>query len=212
MPGPAGADVALFDSGGASARLAMNAVAAYIGHTEICFGVPSGAGWCGQDDADIAWLDSFVHARLIGDYAAGTAGRLFGEVSYVAAMTRGDGEMYGYTSHGPEELFHEHLFVGWASGDALPELGTDALKVSWGDQRFSIGDGFLIHDGASDVGQRLAYYAGPRKAFKKSPSSASTRARCAARRSCSTARRTRAVPGWRGLTSRMRTRRAAPSV
>lgn len=168
MAGPAGADVALFDSGGANARLALNAVAAYMAHTEICFGVPSGAGWCGQDDADIAWLDSFVHARLIGDYTAGAVGRLFGEVSYVAAMTRGDGEMYGYTGHGPEDLFREHLFVGWASDDALPELGTDALKVSWGDQRFRIGDGFLIADGASDLGRRLAYYAGPRKAFKKS--------------------------------------------
>lgn len=76
--------------------------------------------------------------------------------------------MYGSTGHGPEELFREHLFVGWASGDALPELGTDALKVSWGDQRFKIDNGFLIDDGASDLGRRLAYYAGPRKAFKKS--------------------------------------------
>lgn len=44
MPGPAGVDVAVFDSGGANARLVVNAVAAYIADTEICFGVPSGAG------------------------------------------------------------------------------------------------------------------------------------------------------------------------
>ncbi len=163
------ADYALIEHDGLNVRAAVNGAATLITDSEICFGVPSGQGWCNytgpdadSDDPDITRFDAFVQARLAGDYALGAAGRLFGEVSYAAAMSAGAGDMYGLNADNPKKVYLELANLGWASGDPLFGLGD--LQITVGKQRFGIGDGFLIYDGLSDL-YHVAYYSAPGKAF-----------------------------------------------
>ncbi len=109
IPAQALADYTLIEQDGLNVRAAVNAAAVFIADREICFGVPSGQGWCNytgpdtdSDDANPSRFDGFVQARLAGDFSLGGAGRLSGQASVVAAMSAGAGDMYGLNADNPK--------------------------------------------------------------------------------------------------------------
>lgn len=166
------AEYTLIEGDSGQLRAGVNAAAAYLNEPNTCYGESPERSFCDFEfpddpqERDIQWVDGFVQARLAGDYDVGAAGRLFGEASVVASATRGAGDTFRITANG-EELFPELYYAGWASGDMFPGLGTDALKVSYGNQRFTIGDGFIVYDGVGDWNRKSAFYTAPRRAFRK---------------------------------------------
>ena len=174
----ASADTVLFEGDGSTLRGGVNGALILISEPNTCYGNPpeGAASWCDYryEDAsenprnrDINWADGFVSVSVAGDWAVGAVGRLFGEANAFGSATLGAGDPYRGTENGREAAFDVYN-VGWASGEAFPGLGTDALQITLGAQRFSIGDGFVIHDGVTDIGQKSAYYTAPRRAFAQS--------------------------------------------
>ena len=164
----ASADAVLFEGDGSTLRGGVNGALILISEPNTCYGAPEDdGGWCGVGERDIDWADGFVSVSVAGDWAVGAVGRLFGEANAFGSATLGTGDPYRGTENGREAAFDVYN-VGWASGEALPGLGTDALQITLGAQRFSIGDGFVIHDGVADIGQKSAYYTAPRRAFAQS--------------------------------------------
>lgn len=162
--GGARADTVLFDNEGMTLRFGASAAAAYLNEPNACYAA-DGDSECTA--ADVSWLDGFVKVKLAGDYEMGAAGRLFAEADGYAAATFGDGDPYGINKDGREFASDVH-HVGWASGDAIPGIGTDALKITLGNQKFAVGDGFVIADAVSDYLRGVAFYSAPLKAFHNS--------------------------------------------
>ena len=153
------AEYTLIEGDSGQLRAGVNAAAIFISEPNTFYDDE-------DDERDIQWADGFVQARLAGDYETGAAGRLFGEATVVAAATRGAGDVWRITE-GREEVFPELYYAGWASGEALPGLGTDAIQFSFGNQIIRVGDGFIVYDGVGDW-NRTAFYTAPRRAFRKS--------------------------------------------
>lgn len=81
-------------------------------------------------------------------------------------MTRGGGDAGGFTRDNPEDFDSEQLFIGWSSGRLFEALGDNALDLSFGQQDFQVGDGFLIWDGNFDTASDAAFWLAPRTAFR----------------------------------------------
>ncbi|CAA0122261.1 Uncharacterised protein [BD1-7 clade bacterium] len=100
-----------------------------------------------------SWYEAAI---LIGDT---TLWRSSGAGNFAAAF-----EMLGLTTGGYDPTFTNidsknvnrfelnQLAIGWQSGDIL-SLGENALSISAGRQRFTIGNGFLIWKGGTDGGR-----------------------------------------------------------
>ena len=167
--GAALAEKTLVEDGDFTLRGGVNGAAAYLDEANTCYGDShEGTSWCGSapQNRDIRWIDGFVQVSLSGDWVMGDAGRLFGGANAFASATRGAGDVYRITENG-EEATPDVFYIGWASGETLSGLGTDALKISVGNQRFSIGDGFVIYDGVGDWNRASAFYTAPRRAFRR---------------------------------------------
>ncbi|WP_052196253.1 alginate export family protein [Pseudomonas putida] len=139
--------------------------AAYLYHKNQAFGGrTSGIGL--EVDRTSSRVEGFVlpDVKVTGPQTA--FGTVFGGVSAVGAMTRGDSDAGGFTHDNPESVGMETAFVGWKSADLFPTLGKDALTLSGGRQNFMIDNGFLIGDGHADQGKDAAAWIGPRTAFK----------------------------------------------
>lgn len=139
--------------------------AAYLYHKNQAFGGrTSGIGL--EVDRTSSRVEGFVlpDVKVTGPQTA--FGTVFGGVSAVGAMTRGDSDAGGFTHDDPESVGLETAFVGWKSADLFPSLGKDALTLSGGRQNFMIDNGFLIGDGHADQGKDAAAWIGPRTAFK----------------------------------------------
>lgn len=159
------ADTVLFDNDGMTLRFGANAAAALLHEPNACYAA-DGDSECVA--ADVSWLDGFVKVKLAGDYDMGAAGRLFAEAdAHAGIVAFGDGDPYGIGEDGREIASDVH-HIGWASGDAIPGLATDALKITVGNQKFAVGDGFVIADGVSDYNRGVAFYSAPMRAFHDS--------------------------------------------
>ena len=170
----ASADMVLVENEGFTLRGGVNGALILISEPNSCYGKPpeDAASYCDYryedpQNRDIDWADGFVSVSVAGDWSVGNAGRLFGEANAFGSATRGAGDTFRITQNGADAAFDVYN-VGWASGEALPGLGTDALKITVGAQRFSIGDGFVIHDGVGDWNTDSAFYTAPRRAFRQS--------------------------------------------
>ena len=112
------------------------------------------------------WWEWAVTGGLDGALSLGGAGLLFGRTSLVGTGSQGlDAAGSDFDNRYPEKLEFEDAYLGWRSGVAFPTLGTDALEISVGKQRYQIDEGFFMWDGGSDGGTRGAYWIAPRKAF-----------------------------------------------
>ena len=146
-----------------SADMSVSAYYASSFNSYFGDGVQSG------DDAgklDHSWFEAVAHPSLRFACDCGDGGgHWHGEVSAVA--TTRENHVGGWSPKN-DRLSHELAYVGWASGNMFEGLGEDALQVSAGNQRFSIGDGFLVHDGGSDSALGTPYWLSPHRAFKES--------------------------------------------
>ena len=169
VAGAALAEATLVEDGDFTLRGGVNGAAAYLNEPNTCYGETPEASWCGsaEENRDIQWIDGFVSVSMSADWVTGDAGRLFGAANAFASATRGAGDAFRITQNG-EEAAPDVFYVGWASGEIFSGLGTDALKISVGNQRFSIGDGFVIYDGVGDWSRASAFYTAPRRAFRQS--------------------------------------------
>lgn len=171
---PAQADMNLVDKDGLKVDAAVTAGLAAFASPNAQFGAgsssptPNGAAGS-RVTGNPQWFEAFVKPELKAAYATSGAGTVYGAVSAVAALTRGDGDAnYISATYGnPESIAIEDAYLGWKSGTLLPSLGEDAIDLSAGRQSFRIGDGFLIADGTADVGERAGYWSLARNSFKQ---------------------------------------------
>ena len=170
VAGAALAEATLVENEEFTLRGGVNGAAAYLNEPNTCYGESPVKSFCDyryddRQNRDIQWIDGFVSVSMSADWVMGDAGRLFGGANAFASATRGAGDTFRITQNG-EEAAMDVAYVGWASGEMFSGLGTDALKISVGNQRFSIGDGFVIYDGVGDWRRESAFYTAPRRAFR----------------------------------------------
>ena len=122
----------------------------------------------GENTGDARWQEGYIKPALDAAYHLDQAGRIYGGVAVVGTVTAGDGDAGGYTNAGDDDSGLERLFAGWNSAKLLADsLGEDALDLSYGQQDFQVGDGFLIYDGSVDQFRKGAYWLAPRNAFER---------------------------------------------
>jgi hypothetical protein len=156
---PAHAEITLVEHDKAHLGLTIEAGAGYFYNDNNNFG----AGRFGDGKESIDWQEGYIKPILNGSYTT-AAGTVFGGLSYVGSMTRGDGDVAEFTSDSSEGGESELMYLGWESDMLFPALGEDAVEISVGEQEFAIGDGFLIMDGAFDF-QEGAYWLAPHRSF-----------------------------------------------
>jgi hypothetical protein len=127
--------------------------------------------WLGESDSVIGdhvgyWYEYAIIPGLEGAFSLGGSGVLYGRASAVGAGSQGlDAAGSDIDDYYVEKLEAEDLYLGWRSGTLFPGLGENALDLSVGKQKYQIGNGFFMWDGASDGGKRGAFWIAPRKAF-----------------------------------------------
>lgn len=122
------------------------------------------AHWDAEEDK--GYFDGFIKPVLNVGYDTETVGSFYGGLSYVASASFGDDGAWGMWEGNTEEIKSEQAYVGWKSGQ-LFSLAEDLIDISFGEQEFHIGDGFLVYDAEFD-GQYGAYWTAPHKAFDNS--------------------------------------------
>jgi hypothetical protein len=107
---------------------------------------------------DPDWAELFIEAGVTARYAITPAVHAYGGVSYLESATRGhDYSTNGNTTHGLAETAYAGVTVAAASGIAF--------DLSYGQQDFTIGNGMLLWQGATNGAQRGAAFLGPRLAW-----------------------------------------------
>ncbi len=165
---PALAEIKLIEENGASVSFDLEAAAGYFHTVNTNFGIGRVDLRSGENTGDASWSEGYVKPSINAAYSDDQAGKLYGGVTGVGTFTAGDGDAGGYTDSGDEDGDLERLFVGWNSARLLSDSwGDEALDLSYGQQDFHIGDGFLIYDGNVDQLKKGAYWLAPRDAFKR---------------------------------------------
>ena len=160
--------IELVERNGLTVGLALELGAGYFHTANTSFGVGRIDLDSGETTGDAQWVEGYIEPRLELAYETDHAGTLYGAVSAISAITRGDGDAGGFTTGDEEDTDLEYLYAGWRSGTLFADaLGEDALDLSVGAQDFQIGDGFLIWDGDFDTGRDAAYWLQPRSAFDR---------------------------------------------
>lgn len=121
----------------------------------------------GENTGDAKWGEAYLKSGLDLRLGPGRFGTLKAGVTGLATVTVGDGDAAGFTRGGDGGVDRERLYLGWRSGKlGADAIGEDAIEVSFGQQEFEIGTGFLIRDGNLDFFRDGAYWLLPRYAFK----------------------------------------------
>ena len=114
------------------------------------------------------WQEGFLHGVVTGT-AGLQSGEVYGGIGAIALGTWGDGDAAGFTDGSERELALEDAYLGWRGTNGV-------FDVSFGRQRFQVGDGFLIANDIISLGKGLdalgvdadrggAYYLAGRKSF-----------------------------------------------
>jgi hypothetical protein len=122
-------------------------------------------------DKDHSWFEAYIMPNVNWSYNTGRFGMLYGEFAYVGTQTLGGIDPIGFSqtfggSEDPGNWESERLYVGWKSGKLISGLPENVIDVSFGEQEFTIGDGFLIADAEFD-GAKGCYWIAPHKSFRK---------------------------------------------
>lgn len=110
------------------------------------------------------WFEGSMKPALGGQYTMANSSQIYGMLSavgertYSAAPTLVGGDASSFKE--------EDLYIGWRSGTSLGDLGEDALDFSVGRNRYRLGHGMLLWDGAAEGGSRGGYWTNARQAFK----------------------------------------------
>ena len=120
-------------------------------------GEPSG-------DLGARWSEGSIKPAIGGYYTLSNASQVYaalsavGEGTFGAAASRIGRDM---TSVGVEDAY-----IGWRSGNSLPNLGENALDFTIGRAQYKLGHGLILYDGAAEGGSRGGYWTNARKAFE----------------------------------------------
>ena len=126
------------------------------------------------------WTEGFIKYGLSGSINTPKASSLYAGVAGVTSFVRGDGDMGGNTNGEESKTSLENAYIGWKSGNVFSVLGENGLDISFGQQVFHLGDGFLVTDDSANLGKHRgydeagadmvnrggAYYTAARRAFK----------------------------------------------
>jgi len=116
-----------------------------------------------KEDLSDQWFEGYVKPALAGVYTFDSTSQLYGKVSAVGERTYGSvPEPFGQDV---SSFQVEDLSVGWRSGESSP-LGDNAFDFSVGRERYRLGHGFLVFDGAAEGGSRGGYWTNARQAFQ----------------------------------------------
>lgn len=158
----------LVDTKGTSLSVGLEAGFGLFGTNGANFGAGRFDLRTDDSSSEARWQEAYIKPYLDFEQAAGDSGTLYGGAAAVAAWTGGDGDVGGYTNTRDDQIDIEALYAGWRSGDLLASsLGEDALDLSYGQQDFQLGDGFLIWDGNLDQFDKGVYWLGLRTALRR---------------------------------------------
>jgi hypothetical protein len=119
----------------------------------------------GEPSGDLGsnWSEASMKPALSGAYTLGGSSQIYGKLSAVGEGTYGTSpSLVGGDSN---SFGVEDLYIGWRSGNSFQGLGENALDFSIGRQRYRLGHGMLLFDGASEGGSRGGYWTNARQAF-----------------------------------------------
>ena len=125
------------------------------------------------------WTEGFAKYGFSGAINTGNESSIYGAIAGVTSFVRGDGDLGGNTIGNEGKTTLENAYIGWKSGDLFPALGKNGLDISFGQQVYHLGDGFLITDDSANLGNAGGddsavnkvlnrgggYYTAPRRAF-----------------------------------------------
>ena len=123
-----------------------------------------------------SWREGFIKYGVSADQGLAGNGTAYGTLNWVSSGTWGDGDAAGLSDGSERTTKIEDAFLGWRSGSLIEALGEDGLDLSFGRQKLTIGDGFLINDDGLNLGvidgfgalnRGGAYYLAARHAFDK---------------------------------------------
>ena len=155
-----------FKAGDFTAAMDVELGAGYFDTRNTNFGVGRFDIITGENTGDAQWFEAYLKPVITAEYLIGSAGYLYGGVSLIAGLTRGDGDAGGFTNGTEDDIDNEYLYIGWNSGGLFSEsLGEEAISLSFGRQDYHIGNGFLIQDGNFDQLSKGTYWLAPRTAF-----------------------------------------------
>jgi hypothetical protein len=131
--------------------------------------------WYGRSTANLGrnsdrWAEGYVKPGADTKLDLAERGSLTGRISLVGAFTHGtDAAGTNIDENTPVDVAVDEAWLGWNSGSLLADtLGEDAVSLSAGRQVFRLGSGFLFWAGATNGGDRGAYWLAPRDAFEMS--------------------------------------------
>jgi hypothetical protein len=129
--------------------------------------------WYGRSTANLGrnsdrWAEGYLAPGLTGELDLGDVGRVSAGASLVGAFTHGtDAAGSNVDDNTPADAALDQAWIGWNSGSLLAgSLGEDAVDLSVGRQEFELGSGLLIWEGATNGGDRGAYWLAPREAYR----------------------------------------------
>lgn len=117
-----------------------------------------------RNDKSLSWSELYLHPKVTASIPVATS-KFWGEYSFVAAATGGDGDGAGSTAGGEADVSTETALLGWKSGKTPGWADEDGVEVHGGRGRLVVGEGFVVGDGVRDGGGLAAFSLAPRKSF-----------------------------------------------
>lgn len=128
-----------------------------------------------RSEGSSSWQDGYFKYGFSGNQQVSNAGdRVYGGLNWLSSGTFEDGDASGFSDGSERTTKIEDAYLGWRSGSLFSQLGQDGVDVSFGRQKITIGDGFLISSDGLNIGRGVAgnhlnrggtYYLASRKAF-----------------------------------------------
>jgi hypothetical protein len=125
--------------------------------------------WFGNSEAFLgkksdSWWETLVRPGLDVSFTLPSTQTIYGQIDAVQANTFGGVDAAGTNVDDEDinDLRIDRAFAGWRSGNLFGSLGDDFLDVSFGRQRYVVGDGFLFGSESYAGFNRAAYWIGGR--------------------------------------------------
>lgn len=125
--------------------------------------------WFGKSEDNLgkksdSWWESLIRPGLEASFTLPSTQTLYGRIDAVQANTFGGIDAGGTNvEYGDvDDLRIDNAYAGWRSGNLFSSLGEDFLDISFGRQRYVLGDGFLFSNEGYAGYNRAAYWIGGR--------------------------------------------------
>jgi hypothetical protein len=145
---------------GSYAKVTLEADLGYFTQSDSWFG--NSEGYLGEKSD--SWWESLIRPGLDVSYTLPSTQTLYGQIDAVQANTFGGTDASGTNADDGDvhDLRIDHAYAGWRSGNLFSSLGEDFLDISFGRQRYTVGDGFLFTSEGQAGHNRAAYWIGGR--------------------------------------------------